>query len=70
MGVRAQSAKGRYAAAIQWRSDDPVAIENARRDLAVANVHDFILKTHDTAPPFTQDQRMELAALILSGDLP
>lgn len=46
--------------------DDPDLIA-ARRDLAAANLGEFIAKTLDTAPPLTDDQRRRLAGLFAGG---
>ena len=42
-------------------------IDDARRNLAVAKLEDYIKRTVDAAPPLTVEQRDRLALLLTSG---
>ncbi|PZP17066.1 MAG: hypothetical protein DI611_03885 [Brachybacterium faecium] len=49
------------------RTGDPGRVADARRDLAAANLEQYIGKVTADAPPLTDEQRDHLAALIRQG---
>lgn len=62
------SARGRLGYA--KRIGDPQTITDAKRDLAAANLQQYIEKVVSTAPPLTDEQRDRLAALLRSTPEP
>jgi hypothetical protein len=62
----AQQARSRLASAHR-RHDDPEKIDEARRDLAAANIEAYVRKVVDAAPPLTPEQRDRLALLFGPG---
>ncbi len=66
MGAKALAARGRLGYVSQ-HPDQPDRILDARRDLAVAKIEDYIAKIVDDAPPLNQAQRDKLALLLRGG---
>jgi hypothetical protein len=58
----AQLARNRLGAAARRR--DPVAVENARRDLAAAKLQQAIKEIVDAAPPLSPEDAARLRALL------
>lgn len=57
--------RARHAALSRRRSPDDPELIAARRDLKAARLADHIRKLVDEAPPLTDEQRAQLAALLL-----
>lgn len=58
------SARNRHNVLLRYRSaDDPIVVD-ARRELRVAKLADYIKRTVAEAPPLTSEQRDRLAALL------
>lgn len=60
--LRARAVLGHAA-----RTGDPGRVADARRDLAAANLEQYIGRITADAPPLTAEQRDHLAALIREG---
>lgn len=60
-------ARARVAALSRSRTPDDPELVNARRVLRAARLEDQIRGTLAVAPPLTDEQREQLAALILEG---
>ena len=58
------TARARKAALTRHRPADTDALTVATRDLAAANLEDYIRRTVDAAPPLTPEQRDRLAVLL------
>ncbi len=54
----------------QTHSPDSPEIRDARRDLRAARLEDHVAKAVAEAPPFTDEQRARIAALLRAGDRP
>ncbi len=67
MGAKALAARGRLGQTSRRYADQPDRILDARRDLAVAKIEDYIAKIVDDAPPLNQAQRDKLALLLRGG---
>ncbi|WP_339619860.1 hypothetical protein [uncultured Salinibacterium sp.] len=52
---------------VATRSGDINAVRSARRDLAAANLEQYIERVVSDAPPLTSDQRDRIAALLGGG---
>lgn len=59
--------RARIASLSRSRTPDDPELEGARRDHAAARLADHIRSVVDAAPPFTEAQRAELAALLKVG---
>ena len=59
--------RARVASLSRSRSNDDPDLIAARRDLAAANLSEFIAKTLASAPPLSDDQRRRLAGLFAGG---
>lgn len=59
------SLRGQLAAAYHRRDRDPERILDLRRQLAAQQIHDHVTRILTAAPPLTDEQRRELAALLL-----
>ena len=64
MSTSVTNARARIAALTRHHPDDPDSLEIARRDLAAANIENYIRRTVDAAPPLTDEQRDRLAVLL------
>lgn len=62
------TARAQVAALTRSRDDNDPDLITARRDLAEANLADYIRRVVDTAPPLTAEQRDRLALLLRGGD--
>lgn len=60
----ALSKRGKVASLTRSRTPNDPELVAARRDLAAANIAEFIKKTVDKAPPLTAEQRTKLAELL------
>lgn len=49
------------------RAGDPIAVAEARRDLAAAKIEQYIARTIADAPALSPDQKAHLAALLRGG---
>ncbi len=58
-------ARARIGVAV--RQGDAVAAENAARDLAAAKIEQYVQRVVADAPPLSDQQRRELAALFTGG---
>ncbi len=67
MGAKALAARGRLGQTSRRYADQPDRILDARRDLAVAKIEDYVAKVVADAPPLTADQRDQLALLLRGG---
>lgn len=65
MSTAIQAARARLGSASRWGT--PAEAADARRDLAAANLEQYIGKVTADAPPLTDEQRDHLAALIRQG---
>ena len=65
MQSAAQSARNRLGVAA--RCGSPADVEQARRDLAAANLEEHIRRVVDAAPPLTPEQRARLSLLLNPG---
>lgn len=61
------TARNRYAGLCRTLPADHPAIEDARAELAAANLAAYIRKVVDAAPPLSETHRAELAALLRGG---
>lgn len=59
--------RARAAALARRRTDTDPELLDARRDLAAAQLEDYIRRTVDEAPPLTPEQRDRLALVLTSG---
>lgn len=60
-------AHARALVAVNVREGRHGAAAEARRDLRAANLEEHIKRVVDEAPPFTEEQRRRLAAIIRGG---
>ncbi|HEY3879034.1 MAG TPA: hypothetical protein VGM12_10595 [Trebonia sp.] len=67
MSQRERSLRARLATEYRRRDRDPDAIVAVRRELAAQQIRDHITRITTAAPPLTDGQRQELAALVLEG---
>ena len=67
MGAKALSARGRLGDLSRRHDQDSRPIQDARRDLAVAKIEDYIEKVVAEAPPLTPAQYDKLASLLQGG---
>jgi len=58
------TARARKAALTRHHPGDTDALAGASRDLAAANLADYIKRTVDAAPPLTAEQRDRLALML------
>lgn len=56
--------RAKVAALTRSRDDDDPELQDARRNLRMARLADYIRKTVDAAPPLTEEQRDRLAVLL------
>ncbi len=59
--------KARSAVGVATRKGDPVKIENARRELAAANLEAYIQRIVSECPPLRPDQLDRIAVLLRGG---
>lgn len=52
---------------VEARRGDPIRIEQATRDHAAAKIAAYIERVVASAPPLTDDQRLQLATLLRGG---
>lgn len=64
LSAEQRRAQARYAAAV--RRDLPDKAERAR-DLAAIRIQNYVKKVVDSAPPLTESQRADIAALLAGG---
>lgn len=60
-------ARTRSRIAVAARQGTPEQQAEARRDHAAAKLRDYITRVVDAAPPLTEAQRADLAALLRGG---
>ncbi len=60
-------ARSRLGVACRVHRDDPEKITDARRELAVAKIAEYVARTVAEAPPLSPAQRDRLAILLRSG---
>jgi len=60
-------ARSRLGVACRVHRDDPEKISDARRELAVAKLAEYVARTVAEAPPLSHAQQDRLAALLRSG---
>ena len=70
MGARSLTARAQLGSVARRHRDDPQRIAEARRELAVAKIADFIESVVDSAPPLSEAQRDRLAVLLRPTDGP
>jgi hypothetical protein len=56
--------RSRVASLSRSRTPDDPELVDARRELAVANLENYVARVIDAAPPLTQQQRDRIASLI------
>lgn len=56
--------RGRVASLSRSRPSDDVDLVEARRQLAAANLEQYVARVVADAPPLTNDQRARIAALL------
>lgn len=59
--------KARSAVGVATRRGDPAKIEDARRELAAANLEAYIQRIVSEAPPLTSDQVAKITTLLRGG---
>lgn len=59
--------KARSAVGVATRNGDPTKIEDARRELAAANLEAYIQRIVSHAPPLTPEQVDRVAVLLRGG---
>ena len=59
-------ALGKYAAAVRW-GHAPADIADSRRDLAAAQIADYVERIVADAPPLTESQLDRVTALLRAG---
>ena len=62
------STSGRAAALAKYRSPDDPERQAVEAELATVKIARYVERIVDAAPPLTDSQRAELAALILRSD--
>ncbi len=70
MGAKSLAARGRLGEISRRHSNQPDLIQDARRELAVAKIEDYVQRVVNDAPPLTAEQRLRLGALLLANTVP
>jgi hypothetical protein len=60
-------ARGRVGSLTRSRTDQDPDLVDARRDLAAANIGEYVRKVVSNAPPLTAEQQDRIAALLGGG---
>lgn len=61
------SERARVAALTRHHPNKPEAVDAARRDLAAANLEQYVRRIVEHAPPLTPQQRDRIAVALRSG---